>query len=122
MAVAALILLSAAGCPTDSTDDSQDDFTTPGVIHIEEGDGQVTAVDTPFPHPLRVIVFTPADRKCNGCQVTWAIPGHDDPLKTKTDVFGESAIQLTPHGLTGQFQIVASLDNGESATFHVTVQ
>lgn len=120
-----LALLGAGACKQDSTNpsNSDEDFTTPGTIQALEGDGQVVPAGQQ-PSPLRVIVWTPGGKKCNGCTVTWSLtPGQfvGGPVIGQTSVIGEAGLNLSGFG-HGSYVVTAKLTNNSSVDFHFTVQ
>jgi hypothetical protein len=117
------VVLVVGACAQTPTDDS--DFTTPDAIVIGSGNDQSVTAGQPVPLPLRVIVFTPDDLKCNGCAVAWMLsPGGftSGTVFVQTSVVGEAALQITGIGSPGNYTITASIANGASVNFSLSVR
>ena len=115
----ALLMVGALAC-TDSSAPDREDFTTPGTLVVASGDNQTASAGQPFTAPLRVIVFTPSEKKCNGCTVEWTLtPGgfSQGPVVTRTVVTGEAAINISSLSPAGQYTVTASLANGSAVRF-----
>jgi hypothetical protein len=118
-------LVALAACGSDSTSTAPEaDYTTPGSIVIANfSDNQSAPAGVAFAHPLEVIVFTPGNLKCYGCNVTWTLsPGsfQGGPIQTKTVVTGFSGLNITSLSPRGVYHVTAQLDNGQSVTFTLT--
>lgn len=115
---------SLAACAQQGGDDGGD-FSTPGTVVVSRGNNQVAAAGEPFAEPLVAVVFTPGGNKCNGCEVGWDLaPGgfSSGEVFGSTALTGESALNITGIAVPGTYAVTATIDDGSSATFTLTVQ
>lgn len=117
-ALLSVLVLAACGDGGGPTGPNPKDL----VIAVQGGDQQISAVSTPLPKPLQVVVTTGAAKTpVKGVAVTWTVSGGGtvNPATSVTDSTGVASTTLTLGASAGTVTVTATFSGniGPAATF-----